>query len=119
QYYNLRNLMRRVDPSLDRLVPLMDYPLVGPGGMRESFSGLPRRAPWNLLTLMWRTPNLRLRDLTQLNRDAAQQMLAYDPEQTYAAYDHMSAAEYLDSLRFPPQARRMLFDVFAHSFFNP
>jgi len=31
----------------------------------------------------------------------------------------MSAKEYLDSLRFPPDARRLLFDVFAHSFFNP
>ncbi len=31
----------------------------------------------------------------------------------------MTAGGYLDTLSFPPEARRMLFDVFAHSFFNP
>ena len=31
----------------------------------------------------------------------------------------MSAGDYLDSLNFPADARRLLFDVFAHSFFNP
>ena len=28
QYYNLRALLRRADPGLDRLVPVADYPLV-------------------------------------------------------------------------------------------
>jgi isorenieratene synthase len=46
-------------------------------------------------------------------------MLRYEHGWTYGRYDDMTAGEYLDSLRFPPDARRMLFDVFAHSFFNP
>ncbi|MCL7971042.1 MAG: isorenieratene synthase, partial [marine benthic group bacterium] len=33
--------------------------------------------------------------------------------------DGTTARDYLDSLRFPPAARRMMFDVFSHSFFNP
>lgn len=45
--------------------------------------------------------------------------MAYDPEATVARYDHLTAKEYLDRLGFPPKARQMLFDVFAHSFFNP
>jgi isorenieratene synthase len=45
-------------------------------------------------------------------------MLQFDPIATYRDYDHVSAADYLDSLRFPATARRMLFDVFARSFFN-
>src|SRR5262249_51472903 len=40
-----------------------------------------------------------------------------DRERTAERWDAVSAAEYLDSLRFPETARRLLFDVFAHSFF--
>lgn len=119
QYYNLRNLLKRVDPELSFLKPTQDYPLFGPNGAKESFSDLPKRAPWNLIKLVLRSPSIRLRDLFKLNHNEAQQMLAYDPVQTYERYDSMSAAEYLDSLNFPEHARRMLFDVFAHSFFNP
>jgi isorenieratene synthase len=46
-------------------------------------------------------------------------MLRYERGWTYGRYDDQTAGQYLDSLRFPPDARRMLFDVFAHSFFNP
>jgi isorenieratene synthase len=46
-------------------------------------------------------------------------MLRYHPERTYARFDARTARDYLDSLNFPPAARRMLFDVFSHSFFNP
>jgi isorenieratene synthase len=45
--------------------------------------------------------------------------LTYDGKRTYARRDAMTAREYLDSLRFPPEARQLFFDVFAHSFFNP
>jgi isorenieratene synthase len=119
QYYNVRSLLRRVDPDLACLVPLADYPLLGPNGWAESFAGLPRRAPLNLMTLMWRTPSMRLTDVLKLHMKAAQEMVAFDPAQTYARWDDVTAQTYLDSLRFPPRARRMLFDVFAHSFFNP
>ena len=54
-----------------------------------------------------------------VNGLAALSMLRYERGWTYGRYDDMTACEYLDSLRFPPDARRMLFDVFAHSFFNP
>jgi isorenieratene synthase len=62
---------------------------------------------------------LRLRDLAGVNAWAALEMLRFDATRTYARFDHMSAREYLDSLGFPEIARRMLFDVFSHSFFNP
>lgn len=119
QYYNLRALLRRVDPDLRFLKPLHDYPLLGPGGRSESFSNLPTRAPLNVAALVARTPSLRLRDLMRVNKWAAMEMLRYDPERTWARYDGVTAGEYLDSLRFPADARQMLFDIFAHSFFNP
>ncbi|MDX1390457.1 MAG: FAD-dependent oxidoreductase, partial [Acidobacteriota bacterium] len=69
--------------------------------------------------MTWRTPTLGVRDLMRVNGRAALAMLRYEREWTYGRYDEMTAGEYLDSLRFSPEARRMLFDVFAHSFFNP
>ena len=119
QYYNLRNLLKRIDPELRMLSPMSDYPVHGRGGAVQTFMGIPNQPPFNLIELTRRTPFLKLRDLLHVNVRAALAMVAYDGESTYAQYDHMSAREYLDSLRFPPQARAMLFNVFAHSFFNP
>ncbi len=119
QYYNLRELLRRIDPELRNLIPLLDYPLLGPDGAMESFSGLPHRAPLNVIELVRRTPRLTIPDLARVNVRAAMEMVTYDPERTYREMDHRTAREYLDSLNFPPDARQMLFDVFAHSFFNP
>ena len=119
QYYNLQALLRRIDDRLTFLEPLGDYPILGPGGQVESFSGLPNKPPWNVVALTKRTPTLGLRDLMGVNGLAALSMLRYERGWTYGRYDDQTAGEYLDSLRFPPDPRRMLFDVFAHSFFNP
>ncbi|MBT8494197.1 MAG: FAD-dependent oxidoreductase, partial [Deltaproteobacteria bacterium] len=119
QYYNLRSLLRRVDPELSVLKQTDDYPILGPGGLEETFTDLPNRPPLNVIALTRRTPHLGWRDLMKVNAKAALAMLAFDPEHTYARFDDRSAKSYLDSLRFPPKARAMLFNVFAHSFFNP
>ena len=119
QYYNARALLRRVDPSLDFLMACDDYPLFGPDHAFQSFAGLPRTPPLNLATLVRRTPTLNLAGLRGMNGDAAAEMLAFDNDETYARFDSISAKEYLDQVNFPPEARRMLFEVFAHSFFNP
>jgi len=118
QYYNLRALLRRIDPDLSMLAPVPDYPICGPHGS-ESFAGLSKTVPLNVAQLALRTETMRWRDLLRVNVRAAMAMLAYDQDEVYRRYDGMSAAGYLDSLRFPPRARRMLFDVFSHSFFNP
>ena len=119
QYYNLRSLLRRISPGLDFLVPLDDYPVLGPRGARQSLADIPRTPPWNVVALTRRTPELTLPALARVGVREALSMLAFDSDRTYRRHDHRSATEYLDALRFPPAARRMLFDVFAHSFFNP
>jgi carotenoid phi-ring synthase / carotenoid chi-ring synthase len=119
QYYNVRRLLSRIDPTLSHLTPLPDYPMLGADGAVESFADLPKRTPFNLIELTYRTKHLGLRDLARVNVPEALSMLTFDMEDTYERYDGITARAYLDSLRFPPRARRMLFDVFAHSFFNP
>ena len=39
QYYNLRALIRRIDPTLARLTPVTDYPLLGPDGAVAAILG--------------------------------------------------------------------------------
>ncbi len=119
QYHNLRALLGRVDPTLSSLRPLRDYPLLGPGGAMESFADLPKRTPLNVMELVRRTPTIGLRELLGVNLGPTSAMLAFDPRKTYARWDDVTARAYLDSLGFPDDARHMLFDVFAHSFFNP
>ena len=118
QYYNLRALLRRADARLGMLRPLDDYPIVGPDGTVLSFAGLPRSSRLQLVALAWRAPYLRAADVVRSNALAALEMLRFEPERTYAHFDTTSAAAYLDSLGLPRVARRMLFDVFARSFFN-
>ena len=118
QYYNVRAMMRRLDPGLSMLTPLDDYPILAPG-TAQSFANLPTITPFNIIALTRRSRAFSLRDLSRVNARAALSMLTFNGERTYATADHRTAAEYLDSLRFPLKARQLLFDVFAHSFFNP
>jgi isorenieratene synthase len=119
QYYNVRALLRRIDPELRNLTPLVDYPIVGPEGEVESFAGLPTRTPFQVMELVRRSPHIKLKDLMRADVRTATQMLAFDTETIYERFDHLTARQYLDALSFPSRARQMLFDVFAHSFFNP
>ncbi|MBX7264961.1 FAD-dependent oxidoreductase [Micromonospora sp. Llam7] len=118
QYYNWRNILRRIDPALGFLRAVPGYPVLSAQWPTEEFGRLPPAPPANLLTLLARSPSLRLRDLRGMDRDAALPLLAYDPVGTYADFDHATADGLLTSLRLPDRARAMLFEVFSHSFFN-
>lgn len=119
QYYNLRAWLRRIDPTLSFLRPVEDYPLLGPDGLRESFAGLPKIPIVNLVSLIRRSSTMTLRDALKVDDTCGRAIMAYDPKATYAQFDGLDARSFLDRLGFPPRARQMLFDVFAHSFFNP
>ncbi|MGW4153154.1 FAD-dependent oxidoreductase [Micromonospora chersina] len=118
QYWNWRNILRRADPTLRFLKPVPGYPILSAEWPTEEFGRLPPAPPANLLTLLLRSPSVRLADLRAMDRDAALPLLTYDPERTYAEFDTRTADELLTSLRLPDRARAMLFEVFSHSFFN-
>jgi isorenieratene synthase len=117
QYYNLRALLRRADPTLARLRPVADYPLVLAGGHADSFSGLPTRPPLNLLAFVARSPSFTLRDLARVDVGAALGLLDVSFPRTYDEYAGRSAGDVLDALRFPDGARHLALEVFARSFF--
>ncbi|SNT50159.1 isorenieratene synthase [Asanoa hainanensis] len=118
QYYNWRNVLRRIDPELAFLRPLGRYPVVSRQWPEEDFTGLFGIPPVNLLSLLVRSPSLKWRELRRMDSRAALPLLAFARGETYRRFDAMSAAAFLDSLGLPERARAMLFDVFAHSFFN-
>ncbi|WP_319805184.1 FAD-dependent oxidoreductase [Micropruina sonneratiae] len=117
QYYNLRALLRRTDPTLDRLVAIDDYPLTRPDGLTDSFSSLPRTPPWSIIGFVLTSPTFRLRDLTRVDVRAALELVRVRFPGGYSRYDGESAAAFLDRLRFPPAARDLALEVFARSFF--
>lgn len=118
QYYNLRNLLRRIDPDLSMLTPLDDYPLVDAQGRRDTFRGLPRTPPWNAVAFALRSPTFRLRDLVRLNARAAAPLAAVSVPETYHRLDDLDADTFLRDVNFPHAARHLAFEVFARSFFT-
>ncbi|MGB6207525.1 FAD-dependent oxidoreductase [Mycobacterium sp.] len=117
QYYNLRSLLRRVDPQLSMLMPVDDYPLIDGAGRRDSFRGLPRTPPWNALAFALRSPTFRLRDLARIDTRAAAPLAAVSLPEVYHRLDHIDADTFLKSLNFPEAARHLAFEVFSRSFF--
>jgi isorenieratene synthase len=118
QYYNLRALLRRGDPSLSGLTPVEDYPLIDAVGRRDTFRGLPAAPPLNALAFALRSPTFRLRDLVRLDARAAAPLATVSVPETYRLLDERDAATFLRDINFPDAARHLAFEVFARSFFS-
>jgi carotenoid phi-ring synthase / carotenoid chi-ring synthase len=117
QYYNLRSLLRRVDPRLAMLRPVSDYPLQLADGPTDSFAELPLLPPLNLIGFVRRSPSFRVRDLADVDVRAALELMTPSFPKAFARYDGESAASFLDRLRFPDAARHLALEVFSRSFF--
>jgi carotenoid phi-ring synthase / carotenoid chi-ring synthase len=118
QYYNLRALLRRVDPLGRALVPMADYPLVDADGHRDTFQGLPRTPPWNALAFALLSPTFTWRDLiTRIDPVAALALLDVSVPEVYHRWDDQDAMTFLERVRFPQAARHLAFSVFSRSFF--
>jgi len=117
QYYNLRSLLRRIDPHLDLLRPIADYPLLHRNGTRESFAKLPSTPPWNVVSFVLRSDTFAIRDLVRMNAMDAMALFDVSVPATYDALDFLDAATFLRGIRFPDAARHLAFEVFSRSFF--
>ena len=117
QYYNLRKLLRRIDPELSMLTAVEDYPLVDGQGRRDTFRGLPKAPPLNALVFALRSPTFRLRDLMRINARAAAPLAAVSVPAIYEWLDHTDAKTFLQDINFPDAAQHLAFEVFSRSFF--
>ena len=119
QYYNLRALLRRVDPDLSMLEAVDDYPLIDAEGRQDTFRGLPKAPPLNALAFALRSPTFRLRDMVKLNARAAAPLAAVSVPEIYGSLDDRDAESFLRDINFPTSARHLAFEVFSRSFFAP
>lgn len=117
QYYNLRGLLRRVDPGLRSLTPLPDYPLRHSSGLHDSFARVPRTPPLSAMGFVALSPTFGLRDLARMNPKAALPLLDVRVPEIYDRIDGISATDFLDRIRFPEAAHHLAFEVFSRSFF--
>jgi isorenieratene synthase len=117
QYYNLRNLLRRINPELSMLTPVDDYPLIDAKGRTDTFRGLPLTPPLNAMMFALRSPTFRLRDLVRLDARAAAPLAAVSVPEIYDRLDHLDADSFLRDINFPEPARHLAFEVFSRSFF--
>ncbi|MEE1770102.1 FAD-dependent oxidoreductase [Streptomyces sp. JV185] len=117
QYYNLRGLLRRTDPGLDRLRPLPDYPLRHSSGLTDGFARVPRTPPFSALGFVARSPTFGWRDLAAMDAKAALPLLDVRVPEVYDRFDTVSATEFLERVRFPQAAHHLAFEVFSRSFF--
>ncbi|MDX3771564.1 MULTISPECIES: NAD(P)/FAD-dependent oxidoreductase [unclassified Streptomyces] len=117
QYYNLRGLLRRTDPGLDRLRPLPDYPLQHSGGLTDGFARVPRTPPLSALGFVALSPTFSWRDLAAMDARAALPLLDVRVPAVYERFDMISATDFLASVRFPEAAHHLAFEVFSRSFF--
>lgn len=119
QYYNWRRILRRISTGPEPLLhPLGSYPVTSAHWPDEEFDRLPPTPPMSILALTLRSPSLRLRELARVDHTVGLSLLGFDAGQTYAHLDKVSAEQLLAAVRLPERARVMLFNVFAHSFFN-
>lgn len=117
QYYQLRALLRRADPTLACLRPVPDYPLQMKDGPRDSFASVPRTPPLNLMGFVATSPSFPVAALKDVDLDAALGLLDVSFPATFDELDGVSAAQVLDRLKFPDSARHLALEVFARSFF--
>jgi isorenieratene synthase len=117
QYYNLRALLGRVDPTLSMLTPVDDYPLIDGAGRQDTFRGLPQTPPWNAVVFALRSPTFRITDLAKIDARAAAPLAAVSLPDIFDRLDHIDAETFLKSINFPEAARHLAFEVFSRSFF--
>lgn len=117
QYYTLRSLLRRADPTLTRLVPVPDYPLRRGDGLTDSFAALPATPPLSLAAFVARSPTFPVSALPSVHLPSALELVDVSYPASHERYDGESAQDFLDRLRFPQGARHLALEVFARSFF--
>lgn len=117
QYYNLRSLISRAGKLEDILTPVEDYPVVSVRGDKDSFTSIPKTPPFNFIGFVAKSPTFDAKSLTKVNLDMALSLLDVNFPQTFTDLDGVSAADFLDRLKFPERARHLALEVFARSFF--
>ena len=116
QYYNLRDILKKIDVYKD-LIPIDDYLIMTKKHGDFSFKNIETTPILNILS-MRKAGVYSLKDAMS-NRKFSNMLalLQYDKEKTFAKYDNMSFKDFADFINLPPEMR-LMFTTFSRAFFS-
>lgn len=115
QYYNLRELLKKID-SFKHLIPIDDYLIMTKKHGNFSFKDISTTPLLNILS-MRKSGIYSIKDAIK-NRKFAQMtdLFKYDKDKIFSKYDNISFKEFADDIDLPPELR-LMFTTFSRAFF--
>jgi isorenieratene synthase len=115
QYYNLRNLLKKID-AFKYLIPIDDYLILTKEHGNYGFKDLDTVPVLNILS-MAKTGIYSYKD-AMLNPGFRKMtsLLGYNREKTFSKYDDVSFKDFADDVKLPPEMR-LMFTTFSRAFF--
>jgi isorenieratene synthase len=115
QYYNLRNLLKKIDAH-KYLIPIDDYLIMTKDLGNYSFKEI-KTTPIDNILSMRKSGIYSIRNIIKnpkFNRLTS--LLNYNKEKTFKQFDNTSFKEFADEVNLPPQMR-LMFTTFSRAFF--
>ncbi len=115
QYYNLRNLLKKID-AYKYLIPIDDYLILTKEHSNFGFKNLNTVPVLNILS-MAKTGIYSYKD-AMLNPGFRKMtsLLSYNREKTFAKFDGVSFKDFADDVKLPPEMQ-LMFTTFSRAFF--
>jgi carotenoid phi-ring synthase / carotenoid chi-ring synthase len=115
QYYNLRNLLKKID-AFKYLIPINDYLILTKEHGNYGFKSLDTVPVLNILS-MAKTGIYSYKD-AMLNPGFRKMtsLLSYNSEKTFSKFDNVSFKDFADDVKLPPEMR-LMFTTFSRAFF--
>ena len=115
QYYNLRNLLKKID-AFKNLVPIDDYLILTKDLGSYGFKDLSTVPVLNILS-MAKTGIYSYKDaLLNPGFRKMTSLLNYNREKTFSKYDSVSFKHFADDVKLPPEMK-LMFTTFSRAFF--
>ena len=115
QYYNLRNLLKKID-AYKNLIPIDDYLIMTKELGDYSFKEIKTTPIENILS-MRKAGIYSFKDIMKNPKFSKLiALLNYDIEKTYKKFDKISFKEFAEEVNLPPQMK-LMFTTFSRAFF--
>ncbi|MBK7105164.1 MAG: FAD-dependent oxidoreductase [Ignavibacteriae bacterium] len=115
QYYNLREILKKID-SFKHLIPIDDYLIKTKKYGEFSFKNIETTPILNILS-MRKSGIYSFKDIFKNPKFAELiSLLTYDKDKTFKKFDHISFHEYADKIKLPNEMR-LMFTTFSRAFF--
>ena len=116
QYYNLRNLLRKIDAH-KYLIPIDDYLIMTKDLGDYSFKEIKTTPVENILSMKKAGIYSYIDIIKNPKFSRLISLLNYNKETTYKKFDHISFKEFADDVNLPQQMK-LMFTTFSRAFFS-